>query len=290
MSKLGAPTNIATSPEDLESLLSDLPAALETAGLHVSRHPKIVPRMADLYFRYPEVSPGDMANLLVVGGATLVFLEQVPFDPLSLVDEDKGLPEGNSGVDEVLSTAVERTGELSGLILTCPVGGLIWRWEASVGWVDDLQNQFDTAIDLAEDEAAEANTALFQARRAGVQELIGKIMDDPAYRGTPPHKRSAAAKRLAPAPTSEEEFFIFTAAVEGIGRRDREATELRNLEIQRRVPELSAILVETPEWTRSRTIAARKRIAADFLAGQFEGWAVHAQVADELRAHAVGLG
>ena len=249
----------------------------------------MVPRMADLYFRFPEVTAAEISNLIVGGGGSLVFLEQVAFDPLSLVDEEAGLPEDAPGVDEVLSSALERMGELSGLILTCPVGGLIWRWEASVGWVDDLQNQFNTAIEVAEDEEAEANTALFQNRRSGVQELIQKIMADPAYRGTPPHKRGAAAKRLAPEPTTDEEFFVSTSALQGLGHRDREETELRNFEIHRRVPELAAALVQTPEWTRSITMAARKRVAADFLAEQFEGWAVHVQVADELRAHAASL-
>jgi hypothetical protein len=288
MTELGNSTN-ATTTEDLQYLVTDLPAVLERIGLQVSYLPMVVPRAADLYFRFPEITPIKMAELIVAGGGSLVFLERVMFDPLWLVDEDNGLPEDAPGVDKVLSSALDRKGELSGIILTCPIQGLIWRWQASAGWVDDLQNQLNTAIEVAGDEEAEANSALFQVRRAGVQGLIGKIMDDPAYRGTPPHKRSVAAKRLAPEPTSEEEGFIFTTAMEGLGRRDREATELRNLEILQRVPELAAALIQTPEWIRSHTVAARKRIAAEFLAGQFEGWAVHAQVADELRAHAANF-
>lgn len=289
MNELGLPTTITTT-EDLQRLIADLPAALETAGLRLSHVPMMVPRMADLYFLFPEVTLAEVAELIVAGGGSLVFLEQVLFDPLSLVDEDNDLPNDAPGVDKVLSSALDRKGELSSIILTCPVQGLIWRWQASAEWVDDLQNQLNLAIEVAEEDETEAKGALFQTRRAGVQGLIGKIMEDPVYRGTPPHKRGAAAKRLAPEPTSQEDFFIFTAAVEGLGRRDREATELRNLEIQQRVPELSAALIETPEWARSHTIAARKRVAADFLAGQFEGWAVHAQIADELRAHAASLG
>lgn len=166
--------------------------------------------------------------------------------------------------------------------------GLIWRWQASAGWVDDLQQQPIAAIAAGKDD--EANGALFQVRCAGVRGLIAKITDDPDYRLTPPHKRAAAAKRVAPEPTSEEELFIFTAAMEGFGRRGRKATELRNLGIQQRVPELSAALIQTTEWINSHTVAARSRTAADFLVGLFEGWAVYTQVADELRAHAASLG
>ncbi|PPB48374.1 hypothetical protein C4K88_11480 [Arthrobacter pityocampae] len=280
----------ATTTEDLQHLLTDLPAELETIGLQLSRLPMMVPRIVDLYFRFPEVAPAEMAELIKAGGGSLVFLERVSFDPLSLVDEDNELPDDAPGVDKVLESALDRKGELSGIILTCPVQGLVWRWRASAGWVDDLQDQLNAAIEVAEDEEVEANSALFHIRRAGVQGLIEKTMNDPSYRGTPPHKRGAAAKRLAPEPTSEEEFFVFTTAMEGLGRRDREAAELRNLEIREQLPELSEALIQTQEWIRSHTVAARKRTAADFLARQFEGWAVHAQVADELRAHAANLG
>lgn len=289
MAELGQPVN-ETTTEELERLLIELPAVFKGKGLHVSSLPMAITRMPDMYFSFPDVSPAEMAELIVSAGGALVFMKQVDFDPLSLVDEETGLPDDAPEVDRVLSSAMGRQGELSGILLTCPVQGMLWRWQASAGWSDELQQQLDTAIEATEEEQDQANSALFQSRRAKVQELIAQIMEDPSYRGTPPHKRSAAAKRMAPTPTSDEDSFLITSALEGIGRRDREAADLRNLEIQERLPELAAALVQTPEWINSHTVTARKRIAGNFLAAQFEGWAVHAQVADELRAHAATLG
>jgi hypothetical protein len=294
MTDPGASTTVvAVTTEDLWALLTEVSAVMEAGGLHVSDVPVVAPNMPDMFFDFPGVSPAQLAAVLTAGGGSVVFVRQVVFDPLSLaqsiLEDGDELPEDNPAFDEVMVSAMQRKGELSSVVLTCPVQGLVWRWQASAEWVDDFERRFTETLLVAENEKITADQAASWARRAELTGRIGTLMDNPEYRAASPLKRGVTARRLVPAPAFRGDLDAYTTAMNNLGSRDRKATDKRTQEIRKRLPELAAALAETPEWVSARTAAAKKHVAADFLATQFDEWAVHVQVADELRSHTTRL-
>lgn len=269
------------STTELEDLFGDLPRRLEEVGVAASPAEFSSSRQPDIFFVHPVSSVDDVLSLLRLVSPRVVYVSPHFFDPDLLVEEsDRELP----GVEELLSEARGREGDLFRVNLTWASDGIIHTWFATADWYDALSDEADIAVEAAKGLHAIDRDLRREQYREQFARLKDLIFADVDFRKATVNKRTTAAKSLI-ASSGEviEDPWLERHLLREL-RQDAALEVIRQEQLlEPQLDELATRLIESNRWVNVPTRARQKTAIASFVIEASNGWMVSDDFIERLR-------
>ncbi|MFF5230307.1 hypothetical protein [Dactylosporangium sp. NPDC000521] len=229
----------------------------------------------------------DLPGFLELAGKLcngVLYLSARPFEP-DIADRREDFPE----------RLLEFRGQVGEIVVAFAANGLVHLWERRTEWIDEWDDYFDgiarrkaSRIWSSNDEDGDAEAELRSGDEWEVQAavLAEKLVSLPEFRSAKLADRRRVGERLLPADTDDS---VGWRAVRRATERLDDLAHERYGELEARLDELAASLLEDTGYQRAVSAAARKQAAEQFLIPRADGLHPPARVRDELHARAQHL-